>query len=45
MYVIFKVYTPKRLTRQQKELIEELSETNLETDEIKRFNKFTKDND
>ena len=45
MYLIFKVYTPKKLTREQKELIEELSETSLETEEIKDFNKFTREND
>lgn len=45
MYVVFKVYTPKRLSREQKQLIQKLSETNMETDEIKRFNKFTRDND
>mgnify|MGYP000010138822 CR=1 FL=1 len=45
MYVVFKVYTPKRLSREQKALIQKLAETNLETDEVKRFNKFTRDND
>ena len=45
MYLIFKVYTPKKLSREQKELIEELSETSLETEEIKDFNKFTREND
>ena len=45
MYVIFKVYTPKKLSREQKQLIERLSATTLETDEIRRFNKFTEDND
>ena len=45
MYIIFKVYTPKKLSREQKKLIDELSETSLETDEIKKFNKFTKEND
>ena len=45
MYVIYKVYTPNRLSREQKQLIEQLSKTDLETDEIKRFNKFTKEND
>lgn len=45
MYVVFKVYTPKRLSREQKSLIQKLAETNLETDEVKRFNKFTRDND
>lgn len=45
MYVVFKVYTPKRLSRDQKKLIEKLDETDLDTDEIKRFKKFTKEND
>ena len=44
MYLIFKVYTPNRLTREQKDLIERLSNTELETEEIKRFDKFTKEN-
>ena len=45
MYLVFKVYTPNKLTREQKDLIERLSNTELETDEIKNFNKFTKEND
>lgn len=45
MYVVFKVYTPKRLSRDQKKLIEQLEETDLDTEEIKRFKKFTKEND
>jgi molecular chaperone DnaJ len=45
MYVIFKVYTPKKLTREQKALIDELNNTALETDEIKKFNKFTSNNE
>lgn len=45
MYIVFKVYTPARLTREQKDLIERLSKTDLETDEIRRFNKFTREND
>lgn len=45
MYVVFKVYTPTRLSREQKNLIEKLADTNLETDEIKEFNKFVKEND
>ena len=44
MYLIFKVYTPKHLTREQKQLIEKLNDTDLETDEIKKFKKFTKEN-
>ena len=45
MYVTFKVYTPKRLSREQKQLIEELNKTALETEEIKSFDKFTNSND
>ncbi len=45
MYIVFKVYTPNKLTREQRDLIDRLSNTELETDEIKRFNKFTKENE
>ena len=45
MYVIFKVYTPKKLSREQKKLIEQLDDTDMDTDEIRKFNKFTKEND
>ena len=45
MYIVFKVYTPKRLSREQKSLIDKLSNTSLETDEIKRFNRFTEENE
>ena len=44
MFVIFKVYTPKKLTREQKTLIDKLSKTDLDTPEITKFNKFTKNN-
>ena len=44
MYIIFKVYTPKRLSREQKQLIERLSNTDMDTDETLEFNKFTKKN-
>ncbi len=44
MYLIFKVYTPKKLTREQKALIEKLDETDLNTSEIKEFDKFTREN-
>lgn len=44
MYVVFKVYTPKKLSREQKNLIEKLESTNIETDEIKDFNKFVSKN-
>ena len=45
MYVVFKVYTPTKLSREQKSLIEKLDDTNLETDEIKEFAKFVRNND
>ena len=45
MYVIFKVYTPKKLSREQKTLIDKLSKTDLNTPEIKDFEKFVKKND
>ena len=44
MYVLFKVYTPNKLSREQKSLIEKLSKTDLDTIEIKEFDKFTKKN-
>lgn len=45
MYVVFKVYTPKRLSREQKNLIEQLSKTDLKTEEINVFDKFVAKND
>ncbi len=45
MYVIFKVYTPKKLTREQKDLITRLSDTELTTREIANFNKFVSNNE
>ena len=45
MYVVFKVYTPKKLTREQKLLISKLADTDLDTEEIIDFNEFTKEND
>ena len=45
MYVIFKVYTPKKLSKEQKSLIDKLSMTDLETVETEKFAKFTKQND
>ncbi|MEG1900471.1 MAG: molecular chaperone DnaJ [Bacilli bacterium] len=42
MYLIINVIMPKKLSRDQKKLLEELSKTNLETSEIEKFNKFTK---
>lgn len=45
MYVIFKVYTPNKLSREQKSLIEKLSKTDLDTEEILDFEKFVKKSD
>lgn len=45
MYLIFKVYTPKRLSRDQKKLLEKLIETDLDTSEIDNFNRFVRDNE
>lgn len=45
MYVIFRVYTPKKLTREQKTLIEKLKDTDMTTREINDFDKFVEKND
>ena len=45
IYVTFKVYTPKKLTREQKDLITRLSDTELTTREIANFNKFVSNNE
>lgn len=45
MYVIMKVITPKKLSRDQKKLIEALNKTDLEDSVINKFNKFTENND
>ena len=45
MYVIFKVITPKKLSRSEKELIEKLNKTLEDDSIIKKFNKFTEKND
>lgn len=45
MYVIFKVYTPKKLTREQKSLIEKLKDTDMTTRETNEFDKFVAKND
>ncbi len=41
MYITIKVITPKHLTREQKKLIEALGKTELEDEEIEKFNRFT----
>lgn len=45
MYVLFKVYTPKKLSREQKTLIDKLAKTDLDTQEIKNFEHFVENND
>lgn len=42
-YVIIKVVTPKKLTREQKKLIEKLNETDLTDKEIEKYNKFLRE--
>ena len=44
MYVVFKVMMPKKLSKDQKKLFQALTETNLNTAEIDKFNKFTESN-
>ena len=45
MYVIFKVITPKKLSRAEKQLFEKLDKTLEDDSVIKKFNKFTEKND
>ena len=45
MYIVFKVYTPKKLSREQRILIDKLAKTSLETEETKKFTKFTEENE
>lgn len=41
MYIVLKIVTPKKLSKEQKKLLEMLKETNLEDDDdIKKFRKF-----
>ena len=44
MYFIMKVLTPKKLSKEQKQLLEKLNESNLKDSEIDKFEKFTKNN-
>ncbi len=43
MYIIFKVCTPQKLSRKQKELFKELEDTDLSTNDIDKFNKFVRE--
>ena len=45
MYVVFKVITPKKLSRAEKQLFEKLDKTLEDDNLIKKFNKFTEKND
>ena len=45
MYLIMKVITPKKLSREQKKIIELLNKTDLDDQIITKFNKFTKKNE
>ena len=40
LYIVIKVITPKKLNREQKDLIERLNKTDLEDKEIAKFRKF-----
>jgi len=40
MYIIFKVCTPAKLSRDQKKLFEELLDTDMDNSEIDKFNRF-----
>lgn len=44
MYIVYKVVTPKKLSREQKDLVERLRDTDMSTKEIKDFEKFVKNN-
>ena len=44
MYFVMKVITPKKLSREQKQLLEKLDKTAFSDSELDRFNKFTKNN-
>ena len=45
LYYVMKIVTPKKLSREQKQLFEKLSKTDLEDVEITKFQKFVKKND
>ncbi len=44
MYVIFNVKTPKKLSKEQKVIIDRLNETTFEDNDITKFNRFTSKN-
>ena len=45
MYLVFKVLTPKKLSRDQKKLLDLLADTDLSTTEINNFEKFVNQRD
>lgn len=45
MYIVLKIVTPKKLSKEQKKLLEELNKTDLTDDnDFKKFNKFIQNN-
>ena len=45
MYIIYRVQTPKKLSRDQKKLFESLANTDFKDIDIDRFDKFTRKNE
>jgi DnaJ-class molecular chaperone len=45
MYIIYSVQTPKKLSREQKKLFEQLADTDFKDIDIDRFDKFTRKNE
>ena len=44
MFVVYKVVIPKKLSKEQKNLIEKLKDTDMDTSDIKEFDKFVSKN-
>lgn len=45
MYIVLKIVTPKKLSKEQKRLLEELNDTDLSDDnDIRKFSKFVREN-
>lgn len=42
MYIVLDIRTPKKLSKEQKKLLESLADTDMSDDEVKRFDKFVK---
>ena len=45
MYIVLDVRVPKKLSRDQRKLFEELDDTDLSDSKIEKFDDFTKNND